>query len=43
MTELYIVEKDHNTYLITDDGSTFGELDLIGFDFKSTRRKKYNK
>ncbi|GAA0123855.1 MAG: DUF1829 domain-containing protein [Clostridium argentinense] len=39
MTELYIVEKDHNTYLITDDGSTFGELDLIGFDFKSTRRK----
>lgn len=39
MTEIYIIEKK-GKYIITDNGYTFSELELIGFDFKSKRREK---
>ncbi len=40
-TEIYIIKRDDNNFLITDDGITIGDLELSGFDpFSSERRKK---
>lgn len=37
MTELYIIEKQ-DKFIVTDDGFTFSELELINFDFQSKKR-----
>ena len=38
-TELYIV-KDNDKFVITDDGFTFSELEILNFEFNSPRRQK---
>lgn len=38
--EVYIIQKDDGTFMITDGGTTINNLELNGLDFKSSRRKK---
>lgn len=38
--EVYIIKNNNNDFLITDDGYTFSELELLGFDFRTPRRRE---
>ena len=37
-TEIYIVKRSNNEYLLTDDGMTYSELEFSGFDFTQKKR-----
>lgn len=39
-TEVYIIKEGNNDFTITDDGYTFSELEFLGFDFSTPRRKE---
>lgn len=38
--EIYIIQKDDETFLMTDDGATLSDLKFGGFDINSDKRKK---
>lgn len=38
--EMYIINNGNETYTITDDGATIGDLQLGGFDFSGSTRRK---
>ena len=38
--EMYIIDNNNGTYTITDDGSTIGDLQLGGFNFTTSERRK---
>ena len=38
--EIYIIANDDNTYTITDDGATINDLELNGFDFSTSDKRK---
>ena len=38
--EIYIIQKDNNSFYITDDGSTLNDLTLNGFDLKSSEKRR---
>lgn len=38
--EMYIIDNGNETYTITDDGATIGDLQLGGFDFSGSTRRK---
>ena len=37
---MYIINNGNETYTITDDGATIGDLQLGGFDFSGSTRRK---
>ena len=38
--EMYIIDNGNETYTITDDGATLGDLQLGGFEFSGSTRRK---
>ena len=38
--EMYIIDNGNETYTMTDDGATIGDLQLGGFDFSGSTRRK---
>lgn len=38
--EVYVIKEYDNSIIITDDGSTIGELELSGFSFDGSRKRK---
>ena len=40
LVEMYIIDEQNGTYMITDDGMTLSDLQLSGFDYSSSDRRK---
>ena len=40
LIEMYIINNGDGTYSITDDGATISDLQLGGFDFSTSARRK---
>ena len=38
--EMYVIDNGNETYTITDDGATLGDLQLGGFEFSGSTRRK---
>lgn len=38
--EVYVIKKDNDSIIITDDGYTMSELESSGFNFKSSKKRK---
>ena len=38
--DIYIIDREDGTFLITDDGSTINELEFSGFDIKKSDKRK---
>lgn len=40
MVEMYIIDEKNGSFMITDDGMTIGDLQLSGFDYSTSEKRK---